>query len=188
MFFSLSLSTVIVVPLLASSVSSVSAHPHIVRDIRDTSLVARRHHHHHIARQPNTHSFTRRSVRRQRCLERSTLPSSSLPSSPPSSSPSSSPYSPAAVATTSNDPVLDHPINVAPPPPTTTTTPAPNQPTYSAPYSPPQAPPQTSPQTPPTDTSSPSSTGSGESHFGDGTFFDVGLVRAPLVTGKSLAH
>ena len=161
-FFSFSM---ILVPLLASSAVSALITPLA----RDKSLVARHHHrHHHLARQADGHSLARRSARRKRCLHRSTFPASSSPSS----SPSSSSYSPAvgttAATTTSSVPVLDVPINVAPPAPpaTTTTTPTVDQPAYTPPPQDDNA------------IAASSSTGSGETHHGEGTFFDVGLVRA----------
>jgi len=148
MYFSLP----IVVSLLVSSVSALAT-PHGPH-ARDTSLAARRH---HIPRRANSHPLSRRSARRKRCLQRTTLPASSSSSSSPA-------------VTTSNDPVLDVPVNVAHAPPTTTpTTQAPVQPTTTTPdYAPPQQP--TNPTSPPS-----TGGGNGETHSGDGTFFDVGL-------------
>jgi hypothetical protein len=153
MYFSLP----IVVSLLVSSVSALAT-PHGPH-ARDTSLAARRH---HIPRRANSHPLSRRSARRKRCLQRTTLPASSSSSSSPA-------------VTTSNDPVLDVPVNVAHAPPTTTpTTQAPVQPTTTTPdYAPPQQP--TNPTSPPS-----TGGGNGETHSGDGTFFDVGLVRTGL--------
>lgn len=150
MFFSVS----IVVSLLASSaVALTTPHGH---NARDMALPAR---HHHIARQVNGHPISRRSARRKRCLERNPLTSAA-----------SSSYSPAAVPTTSTE-VVEVPVNIAPGPAPHTTTPAPVEPTTTAaPYTPPQ----------PTTSSAPASpqpASSGETHSGDGTFFDVGLVR-----------
>ena len=173
MIFSLS----IVVSFLASSASALIT-PHGLH-ARDSSLAARHHHHHHVARQANIHTVARRSARRKRCLERSAFPSSAS---------SSSPYSPAPVTTTSSNAVLDVPVNVAPAPVTYSTppAPAPAEPTTTTPYDPPPPPP---PPQAPTTSYPTQSTGGGETHSGDGTFFDVGLVRtSPLVIGKSVAR